>query len=145
MLHLHFALILVTILNLCSALKFHTYICVYTKSWPLSFFHTLKEVVKIRSFLGAFSKLFVSLLQFNPTNEWWHNFRRPRKPEISSVIWTNMGHQTKKMSTQKLFNLKKIFMILFPKKIIFVSVWKNRSLGPTKNFLQIPKKANILS
>ena len=34
MLYLHFALILVTILNLCSALKFRTYICVYTKSLP---------------------------------------------------------------------------------------------------------------
>ena len=34
MLYLYFALILVTILNLCSALKFRTYICVYTKSLP---------------------------------------------------------------------------------------------------------------
>ena len=36
MLYLHFALILVTTLNLCSALKFRTYICVYTKSLPWS-------------------------------------------------------------------------------------------------------------
>ena len=34
MLYLHFALILVTIFNLCSVFKFRTYICVYTKSLP---------------------------------------------------------------------------------------------------------------
>ena len=34
MLYLHFTLILVAILNLCSALKFRAYICVYTKSLP---------------------------------------------------------------------------------------------------------------
>ena len=36
MLYLHIALILVTILNLCSTLKFRTYNCVYTKSQRLS-------------------------------------------------------------------------------------------------------------
>ena len=35
MLYLHFALILVTILKLCSALKFRTSICVYTKLLPI--------------------------------------------------------------------------------------------------------------
>ena len=34
MLYLHFALVLVTILNLCSKLKFRTDICVYTNSLP---------------------------------------------------------------------------------------------------------------
>ena len=35
MLYLHFALNLVSILNLCWALKFCTYICVYTQSLPV--------------------------------------------------------------------------------------------------------------
>ena len=34
MLYLHLALKLVTVLNLCSALYFRTYICVYAKSLP---------------------------------------------------------------------------------------------------------------
>ena len=33
--YLHFGLKLVTVLNLCLALKFRTYTCVYTKSKPV--------------------------------------------------------------------------------------------------------------
>ena len=39
--YLYFALILATILDLCSALKFRTYICVYTKSLPSLQFVTI--------------------------------------------------------------------------------------------------------
>ena len=48
MLYLDFALILVTMLNLCSALKFRTYICVYTKLLSI-YVHNTSQLLYVLS------------------------------------------------------------------------------------------------
>ena len=48
MLYLDFALILVTMLNLCSVLKFRTYICVYTKLLSI-YVHNMSQLLYVLS------------------------------------------------------------------------------------------------
>ena len=65
MLHLHFALILVTVLNLCSAHKVCIDICVYTKSLP-----NLCSALKFRTYIFLYTKLLPRGTVMSNDNMW---------------------------------------------------------------------------